>query len=130
MENDSFIIEIKDEDSKSDVIYNNVVNSMENMSMSKDEQIEYLKSRISQLEFSQRCRFNYFVLGLVSFFLLVIGITFIVLNLYLVGFIFIFSTCFISCFHTYKLSCNNKNSDSEKYDKIEKFRKFISSKLK
>ena len=129
MDNDNLIIEIKDEDSKSDVIYNNVVNSMENMSMSKDEQIEYLKSRISKLEFSQRRRFNFLILGLASFFLLLIGITFIVLNLYFVGSIFIFSTCFVSCFITYKLSCS-KISESEKFDKIEKIRKFINSRIK
>ena len=130
MKNDGFIIEIKDDDSKSDIIYNNVVNSMENMSMSKDEQIEYLKSRISELEKSQRRRFNFLILGLVSFFLLLIGITFIILNLYFVGSIFIFSTCFVSCFITYKMSNSSEKIDFSKFERVEKIRKFINSRIK
>lgn len=131
MNNDGFIIDIKDEnEEKCDIVYNNVVSSMNNMSMSKDEQIEYLKSRISELERSKQKRFNFLILCMFAGIFNLIGITFVVLNLYFVGAFIIFSTCFISCFHTYKLSSNIKKSDSIKFDKIESIRKFISSRVK
>lgn len=131
MKKDKLVININDKnDSKSSIVYDNVVSNMNDMSMNQDEQIEYLKNRITDLEHGQKQRLDFIVLGLSSFFALVIGVTFMILNFYAVGIFIIFSTCFISCYHTYKLSSGNKKISIEKFEEIEEIRKYISSKLK
>ena len=131
MKKEKIVININDKnDSKSEIIYDNVVSNMNEMSMSNDEQIEYLKNRISDLEHSQKQRYDFIVLGLSLFFALVIGVTFMILNFYVVGIFIIFSTCFIGCYHTYKISSNQKKISIEKFEEIDEIRKFISSKLK
>ena len=131
MKKDNVVININDKnDSKSSLVYDNVVSNMNNMSMNQEEQIEYLKSRISDLERSQKQRYDFIVLGLSLFFALVIGVTFMILNFYVVGIFIIFAACFIGCFQTYKLSNNQNSIDLSKFEEIEEIRKFISSKLK
>ena len=131
MKKDKIVININDKnDSETTIVYDNVVSNMNDMSMNQDDQIEYLKSRITDLEKQQKQRFDFIILGLSALFALVIGVTFMILNFYFVGILIIFSTCFISCYHTFKLSNNQKNFSLEKFENIEEIRKVISSKLK
>lgn len=131
MKKDKIVININDKnDSKSSIIYDNLISNMNDMSMNQNEQIEYLKSRITDLEKEQKQRFDFIILGLSAFFALVIGVTFMILNFYFVGIFIIFSTCFISCYRTYKLSSNKIDTPIKKYEKIDEIRKIISSKLK
>ena len=39
-----------EEKNKNEIIYNNVVDAMNNLKMTKDEQIEYLKTKVSNME--------------------------------------------------------------------------------
>ena len=131
MKKDKMVININDKsDSKSEIIYDNVVSNMEEMSLNKNDQIEYLKTRISNLEKEQKQRYDFIVLGLSALFALIIGVTFLILNFYVVGIFIVFSTCFISCYHTFKLSSGNKKISLEKFEEIDDIRKYISSKLK
>lgn len=125
------VINISDKNnSKSEIVYDNVVSNMEEMSLNKSDQIEYLKTRISNLEKEQKQRYDFIVLGLSALFALIIGVTFMILNFYVVGIFIIFSTCFISCYRTFKLSSNQKKISLEKFEEIDEIRKYISSKLK
>ena len=131
MKKDKMVININDKSSsKSEIIYDNVVSNMEDMSLNKNDQIEYLKTRISNLEKEQKLRYDLIILGLSAMFALIIGITFMILNFYVIGIFIIFTTCFVSCYHTFKLSSNNKNISLDKFEEIEEIRKIISSKLK
>lgn len=131
MKKDKMVININDKNSsKSEIIYDNVVSNMENMSLNKNDQIEYLKNRISNLEKEQKLRYDLIVLGLSAMFALIIGVTFMILNFYVVGIFIIFTTCFVSCYHTYKLSNGTKSINVDKFEEIEEIRKIISSKLK
>ena len=131
MKKDKMVININDKsDSNSEIIYDNVVSNMEEMSLNKNDQIEYLKTRISNLEKEQKQRYDFIVLGLSALFALIIGVTFLILNFYVVGIFIVFSTCFISCYHTFKLSSGNKKISLEKFEEIDEIRKYISSKLK
>jgi len=131
MKNEKIVININDKnDSKSDIVYDNVLTNMNDMSMDQDAQIEYLKTRISELEHDQKQRFDFIILGLSLFFALVIGVTFMILNFYVLGIFIIFSACFVGCYHTFKLSNNQKNINLAKFEEIEEIRKYISSKLK
>ena len=131
MKKDKLVINISDmNNSKSEIVYDNVVSNMNDMSMSKEDQIEYLKDRITDLEQAQKQRYDFIILGMSAFFALVIGVTFMILNFYVVGIFIIFSTCFISCYHTFRLCCNNKNISLDRFEEIEEIRRVISSKLK
>ena len=131
MKKDKMVININDKSSsKSEIIYDNVVSNMEDMSLNKSDQIEYLKTRISNLEKEQKLRYDLIVLGLSAMFALIIGVTFMILNFYVIGIFIIFTTCFVSCYQTFKLSNNNKNISLDKFEEIEEIRKIISSKLK
>ena len=131
MKKDKMVININDKSSsKSEIIYDNVVSNMEEMSLNKNDQIEYLKNRISNLEKEQKLRYDLIVLGLSAVFALIIGVTFMILNFYVVGIFIIFTTCFVSCYHTYRLSSGNKSINVDKFEEIEEIRKIISSKLK
>ena len=131
MNKDKMVISINDKsNSKSEIIYDNVVSNMEQMSLNESDQIEYLKTRISNLEKEQKLRYNLIILGLSAMFALIIGVTFLILNFYVVGIIIVFSTCLVSCYHTFKLSSNSKNISLDKFEEIEEIRKVISSKLK
>ena len=39
-----------EEKNKNEIIYNNIVEAMESLKMSKDDQIEYLKTKVSDME--------------------------------------------------------------------------------
>ena len=125
------VININDKaSSKSEIVYDNVVSNMEEMSLNKSDQIEYLKTRITNLEKEQKQRYDFIVLGLSTLFALIIGVTFLILDFYVVGIFIVFSTCFISCYHTFKLSSNQKKISLEKFEEIDEIRRYISSKLK
>lgn len=131
MKKDKMVININDKsNSKSEIVYDNVVSNMEEMSLNKNDQIEYLKTRISNLEKEQKLKYDLIVLGLSSLFALIIGVTFMILNFYVIGIFIIFTTCFVSCYHTFKLSGNQKKISLEKFEEIDEIRKYISSKLK
>ena len=131
MKKDKMVININDKSSsKSEIIYDNVVSNMEEMSLNKTDQIEYLKTRISNLEKEQKLKYDFIVLGLSALFALIIGVTFMILNFYVIGIFIIFTTCFVSCYHTFKLSSNQKKISLEKFEEIDEIRKYISSKLK
>lgn len=131
MKKDKMIININDKNnSKSEIIYDNIVSNMEDMSLNKNDQIEYLKARISNLEEEQKLKYDFIILGLSALFALIIGIAFLILNFYVVGILIVFITCFISCYHVFKLSSNCKSISFDKFEEIEEIRKIISSKLK
>ncbi len=131
MKKDKMVINITDTNSsKSEIVYENVVSNMEEMSLNKNDQIEYLKTRISNLEKEQKLKYDLIILGLSALFALIIGVTFMILNFYVIGIFIIFTTCFVSCYHTFKLSSTQRKISLDKFEEIEEIRKIISSKLK
>ena len=66
---------------KSEIIYNNIVESMEEMQMSKEEQIEYLKSKLSSME--SQLHFNTILICTIFYHLEHLQLCFIVSSYYL-----------------------------------------------
>ncbi len=127
----SVVININDKnDTKSEIVYDNVVASMEKMSLNKSEQIEYLKTRIAELEQEQKKKYDFVILGLICLFLLVIGISLLILNFYTLGSIIIFASCIYGIFKTYNLASTEKKFPLDKYEEIEAIRNVINDKLK
>ncbi|MBP3920851.1 MAG: hypothetical protein J6D28_04725 [Bacilli bacterium] len=122
-------ISINENETKSETIYKNLVNNMNNLSLNKDEQIEYLKSRITELETKERKFIHITLIGLLLFIILILGVFLVIQNFYTLGVISIISTFIATIYITFKLS-NNKIEKIDKFEEIETIRKIISSKLK
>ncbi len=127
----NIIININDKnDTKSKIIYDNVITSMEKMSLNKSEQIEYLKNRITKLEQEQKKKTDLVLISLVCLLSLIIGISLLILNFYTLGSLIIFASCAYGIIKTYKISNIKNNFPQEKYEEIETIREVINSKLK
>lgn len=122
-------INSKDE-TKSQIIYNNVISNMDKMSLSKDEQLDYLKSRVTELEQDHKNKLQIILLTIVFSIILAFGLFLIVEEFYTLGIIVSFAIFFTAIVTIYKLSKNIKNNIDDKYEEIETIRKLISSRLK
>lgn len=122
-------INSKDE-TKSQIIYNNVISNMDKMALSKDEQLDYLKSRVTELEQDHKNKLQIILLTIVFSIILAFGLFLIVEEFYTLGIIISFVIFFTAIITIYKLSKNIKNSIDDKYEEIETIRKLISSRLK
>lgn len=131
-ENKKLKIVIKgNENNKSEIVYNNLLNNMESSDLSKDKQIEYLKSRINYLETNIK---NKLILGIIlvlNLVILALGIFFMYLDVYFLG-ILLSMLSFILVI-ILLLRFKNKNINYELNDdfaEIDTLRKLLNSKLK
>ncbi|MCI8777936.1 MAG: DUF1761 domain-containing protein [Bacilli bacterium] len=122
-------INSKDE-TKSQIIYNNVISNMDKMALSKEEQLDYLKSRITELEQEHKNKLQIILLTIIFSIILAFGLFLIIQEFYTLGVIISFTIFFASIITIYKLSKNFKNNLDDKYEEIETIRKLINSKLK
>ena len=130
MKKDSITVNISKNDSKSEILYDNIVSNMESMKLSKDEQIEYLKTRVSILEQENKKKYDFIIMGLICLFLLVIGIALLILNFYTLGSFVVVGASAYGIFKTYMLASKENKFSLDKYEEVEAIRKIISSKLK
>ena len=130
MKKDSITVNISKNDSKSEILYDNIVSNMESMKLSKDEQIEYLKTRVSILEQENKKKYDFIIMGLICLFSLVIGIALLILNFYTLGTFTVVGSCLYGIFKTYMLASKENKFYLDKYEEVEAIRKIISSKLK
>lgn len=130
-EKNSINISINSNDeTKSQIVYNNILTNMDKMSLTKDEQLDYLKSRITDLEQEQKSKSQCISLVIIFTIIMVFGLFLLVEDCYALGIIVVMINFFVSIIATYKLSRRNKPETLEKFDEIETIRKFINSKLK
>lgn len=122
-------INSKDE-TKSQIIYNNVIANMDKMDLSKDEQLDYLKSRITELEQEHKNKLQIILLTAIFAIILAFGLFLIIQEFYTLGVIISFAIFFTSIITIYRLSKNFKSNLDDKYEEIETIRKLINSKLK
>lgn len=117
-----------EENNKSEIIYNNVV---KNMKLSKDEQVEYLRTKVTQLELEMKNRKLITILLLISLFGLGFGLFLMVLNIYWLGIIVVFGTFFGVAIKAYIMYKNMiKMVRTSEYDKVEKLRQMLNLRLK
>lgn len=122
-------IESKDE-SKSQIVYNNVLANMEKMQLTKDEQLDYLKLRITELEQEHKNKLQLIILSITFLILLIFGLFLIIQGFSTLGIIVSISSYISALITIYKISKNYKNEIDDKYEEIEAIRKLINSKLK
>ncbi len=119
------------EKNKNEIIYNNIVDKMDEMNLSKDDQVEYLKSKISILESETHNKLSLMISILVCLIILGVGIYFVAIDLYLFGALVAFLSVFVLMFKMYqsfKISMNISKPDN--YDKIEHLREILNMRLK
>jgi hypothetical protein len=130
MKKDSITVNISKNESKSEILYDNIVSNMESMKLNKDEQIEYLKTRVSILEQENKRKIDLVILCLSCLFSLVIGIALLILNFYTLGSFVVVGSCSYGVVKTYMLASKDNKFSLDKYEEVEAIRKIISSKLK
>ena len=118
------------EETKSEIVYNNIISNMDKMSLTKDEQIEYLKVRITELEQDQKYKMECGILGVLFLLVLLFGLFLMVQDFHTIGVVIIVCSFVLSIVCTYKLSRRQKTELNDKFEEIETIRKLINSKLK
>ena len=119
------------EKNKNEIIYNNIVDKMDEMNLSKEDQVEYLKSKISILESETHNKLNLMLSILVCFIMLGFGIYFVATDLYLFGTLIVLLSVFILMFKMYQYFKTSMNiSKPDNYDKIEHLREILNMRLK
>ena len=116
------------ENNKSEIIYNNVI---QNMELSEEEQVRYLKLKVSLLEMEMRNKMWLLILTIISLIGMGSGIYFLMIDIYFLGIILVvgtFSGVVAKLFSMYNIMMDmNHNTE---FDKIEHLRKMLNMKLK
>lgn len=131
-ENKKLKIVIKgNENNKSEIVYNNLINNMESTDLSKDKQIEYLKSRINYLETNIK---NKFILGIIlvlNLVILALGIFFMYLDVYFLGILLSILSFILVIVLLLKFKNKNINYElNDDFTEIDTLRKLLNTKLK
>ncbi len=119
------------EKNKNEIIYNNIIDTMEDMNISKQEQIEYLKQKITYLENTSKERAIIIITVLIGFILLLFGVYLMSINIKTYGAIFIVVS-FIAVITKLILVIRKLQASSKdgKFDSVEQLRKILNLKLK
>lgn len=128
MENDVDIVINGNEKGKSEIIYNSIV---KNMKLTKDEQLDYLKTKINELETEIKNKNLFMSLFIIGIFGIIIGIFFLIFDFYWLG-ILIIIMVFLSIFFKFGLVYKNmlRINRTPNFEKIEHLREIIDLKLK
>ena len=115
-----------DETSKSEIVYNNVIENL-----NQEDQIKYLKSKVTILEIEMKNKIIALILFLIVVVGFSIGIYFLILDLYLLGSLIIFLT-FIGVMIRFSMMYKSiiKVTHSMEFDKVEKLKKLLDKRLK
>lgn len=117
-----------DENNKTEIVYNNVI---QNMNLTSEEQINYLKNKINELELENKNRSLTSLLILISIIGIGFGLFLLIQDIYFLGSLFIITTfvgAIIRFYLMYKNVTNlNKNIE---YEKIEQIRRLLEERLK
>ena len=114
------------EKTKNEVVYNNVMKNL-----SKEEQINYLRNKVTNLELEMKNKTVALILIISSLVCFAIGIYFLIADLYILGTVVIFATFIASMVRFYMMykSILNVNHNME-FDKLEHLRKMLNMRLK
>ena len=117
-----------DENNKTEIVYNNVI---QNMNLTSEEQINYLKNKINELELENKNRSLTSLLILISIVGIGFGLFLLIQDIYFLGSLFIITTFIgvIIRFYLMYKNVTNLNKNIE-YEKIEQIRRLLNERLK
>ena len=131
MEKDILNIAISgDEKNKNEIVYNNIVDTMDKLKMTKQEQIDYLKLKITTLENEYQNNITILVTLVLSTVLLCIGIYLLVTNDYALGIIFVLLAFILTVFKLIKTLAHDRKIRNKKFVELESLRNNLNAILK
>lgn len=119
-----------EEKNKNEIIYNNVIDAMDNLKMTKDEQIEYLKTRVSNMENTYQSNIIILITLIISILLLGLGLYLVATDQILLGIVLVllgFSVIVVKLLLTLKRYTSMR---TKKYIEIDSLKENLSSILK
>ena len=120
-----------EEKNKSEIVYNNVIDQMEDMKMTKAEQVQYLKTKVAALEVETRNKLTMWALIAIGFALMCLGLFFMYIDYDVLGIItllYTFAGVIYRLIMVFKSNMNIAKDDN--YDKIEQLRRMLSGYIK
>ena len=103
---------------------------MNKQKMSKDEQIEYLKNKLTTLENEYQSNVVILITLAIAVIILAVGLYLLITDEYVLGIIFVLLAFFISIYKLITSSQKDKRFKNKKYMELETLRKNINSILK
>lgn len=119
------------EKNKNEIIYNNIIDAMERMNLSKQEQIEYFKERMALIENNNKNKFIISILIACSLLLLCFGLYFMYSDMYLLGITLSLLSFIVVIWDLWKfLQKLYHTQQNEQYAQVEQLRKLLNMHLK
>lgn len=117
-----------DENNKTEIVYNNVI---QNMNLTTEEQISYLKNKINELELENKNRMLTILLIFISLLGMGFGLFLLIYDQYALGSLFVITT-FIGVIIRFYLMYKNatKLNKNIEYEKIEQIRRLLNERIK
>lgn len=127
--NDKVKISITGEErSKNEIVYNNII---ENLKLTEEEQVKYLKNKVTNLEIEMHNKMITILLILLSIIGLTLGIGLIIMDIYILGILFVIATFVFVAIKFYLMYKKMlKITKSMEFDKIEHLRDILNMYLK
>lgn len=119
-----------EEKNKNEIIYNNIVDAMEHLKMSKDDQIEYLKTKVSNMEHEYQNNVMILIVLVISFMLVCLGLYLVATDEFVLGVILTFIGFGLSIIKLLTTIRKNNLIRNKKYIELESLRDSLSSLLK
>ena len=131
MEKDILNIAISgDEKNKNEIVYNNIVEQMDKLKMTKQEQIDYLKLKITTLENEYQNNMIIMFTIILSFALLCVGIYLLVTDDYVLGALFILLAFVLTVFKLIRTLARDRKIRNKKFVELESIRNSLNAILK
>lgn len=131
MENDILKIAVSgDEKNKNEIVYNNVVDAMDRLKMSKEEQVDYLKLKLTTLETEYQNNITILITVVLSLVLIIIGIYLLVTNDYVLGIVFVLIGFLATVYKLIKTLISDRKIRNKRFMELESIRNSLSDILK
>ena len=115
---------------KSEIVYNNIVKSMEEMQMSKDEQIDYLKTRVANLENDSKNKIFISLFVLLGLGLIIFGLYLMCSSLYSFGIVFVLAGFLVTTIKLLLMIRKYLQFKNIKYSEVDRLKTILNSRLK
>lgn len=119
-----------EESNKSEIIYNNVVKTMEELDMSKDEQIEYLKTRVASLENDSKNKIFISLFILLGLGLNIFGLYLMCASLYTFGIVFVLAGFLVTTIKLLLVIRKYLQFKNVKFSEVDRLKSILNSRLK
>ena len=131
MENDILNIAVSgDEKNKNEIVYNNVVDAMDKLKMSKNDQIDYLKMKLSTLETEYQNNMMILVTLIVSLIIICVGIYLLITDDYILGIAFVIIGFSATVYKLVKTLLKDRKIRNKRFMELESIRNSLDIILK